>query len=170
MVEAVASQDLWIWHSFIGLLGSNNDINLLNQLPLWSTFVKAYPHHVDPKEKKFKRAQEATRKDIERVFSVLKGKWKILDHPLRFFDLDKIGKVVEACIILHNMIIKDDRGSDILVHIMDPPTPIVYDPSVLPELHDENVHHRFRYDLTEHSGLDLSYLDGPAFHPPPIEI
>nr|XP_043615673.1 uncharacterized protein LOC122587556 [Erigeron canadensis] len=42
--------------------------------PSWSTFVKAYPHPVDPKEKKFKRVQEAARKDIERVFGVLKGK------------------------------------------------------------------------------------------------
>nr|XP_043633271.1 protein ALP1-like [Erigeron canadensis] len=142
MIEVVASQDLWIWHSFFGPPGSNNDINVLNQSPLydtvrngtapnssfivrgryykrgylltdgiyprWSTFVKAYPHPVDPKEKKFKRVQEAARKDIERVFGVLKGKWKILERPIRFYDLDKIGKVVEACCILHNMIIKDN--------------------------------------------------------------
>nr|XP_043633511.1 uncharacterized protein LOC122604705 [Erigeron canadensis] len=126
MIEAVASQDLWIWHSFFGPPGSNNDINVLNQSPLydtvrngttpnssfivrgryykhgylltdgiyprWSTFVKAYPHPVDPKEKKFKRVQEAARKDIERVFGVLKGKWKILERPICFYDLDKIGK------------------------------------------------------------------------------
>jgi hypothetical protein len=31
MLEAVASQDLWIWHAFFGVAGSNNDINVLNQ-------------------------------------------------------------------------------------------------------------------------------------------
>nr|GEX29187.1 hypothetical protein [Tanacetum cinerariifolium] len=27
LLEAVASQDLWIWHAFFGVAGSNNDIN-----------------------------------------------------------------------------------------------------------------------------------------------
>nr|XP_043629849.1 protein ALP1-like [Erigeron canadensis] len=204
MIEAFASQDLWIWRLFFGPPRSNNDINVLNQSPLYdtvrngtapnssfivrgryykrgyllidgiyprlSTFVKVYPHPVDPKEKKFKRVHEAARKHIEMVFGVLKGKWKILERPIRFYDLDKIGKVVEACCILHNMIIKDDGREISPVHIMDQPTPIVYDHSVLPELHDENVHHRLRYDLTEHvSGLDLASFDDPAFQPTPIE-
>ncbi|XP_057790794.1 protein ALP1-like [Salvia miltiorrhiza] len=30
ILEAVASQDLWIWHAFFGTPGSNNDINVLN--------------------------------------------------------------------------------------------------------------------------------------------
>ena len=142
MIEAVASQDLWIWHSFFGPPGSNNDINVLNRSPLydttrngmapntsftlrgrlyrrgylltdgiypkWSTFVKAYPHPVDPKEVNFKRVQEAARKDVEQAFGVLKGKWKILERPIRILDKEKIGKVVDTCCILHNMIIKDD--------------------------------------------------------------
>ena len=29
IVEAVASQDLWIWHLFFGMAGSHNDINVL---------------------------------------------------------------------------------------------------------------------------------------------
>nr|GEX09904.1 putative nuclease HARBI1 [Tanacetum cinerariifolium] len=34
LLEAVASQDLWIWHAFFGVVGSNNDINVLYQSPL----------------------------------------------------------------------------------------------------------------------------------------
>ncbi|GKD68606.1 ALP1-like protein [Tanacetum coccineum] len=34
-LEAVASQDLWIWHAFSGVAGSNNDINVLYQSPLF---------------------------------------------------------------------------------------------------------------------------------------
>nr|GFC80275.1 protein ALP1-like isoform X1 [Tanacetum cinerariifolium] len=31
LLEADASQDLWIWHAFFGVAGSNNDINVLYQ-------------------------------------------------------------------------------------------------------------------------------------------
>ena len=37
MLESVASYDLWIWHSFFGPPGANNDINVLNQSPLYLT-------------------------------------------------------------------------------------------------------------------------------------
>ena len=40
MLEAVASQDLWIWHSFFGVAGSNNDINVLNQSPLFTNVLQ----------------------------------------------------------------------------------------------------------------------------------
>ena len=36
MLEPVASQDLWFWHAFFGVAGSNNDINVLNQSPLFN--------------------------------------------------------------------------------------------------------------------------------------
>ncbi|GJV23281.1 ALP1-like protein [Tanacetum coccineum] len=34
LLEAVASQDLWIWHAFFGVAGSNNDVNVLRQSPV----------------------------------------------------------------------------------------------------------------------------------------
>nr|XP_043638195.1 uncharacterized protein LOC122609204 [Erigeron canadensis] len=37
-LEAVASQDCWIWHAYFGVAGSNNDINVLNQSPLFNPF------------------------------------------------------------------------------------------------------------------------------------
>ncbi|GJX57912.1 ALP1-like protein [Tanacetum coccineum] len=36
LLEAVASRDLWIWHAFFGVDGSNNDINVLYQSPLFN--------------------------------------------------------------------------------------------------------------------------------------
>nr|XP_043616399.1 uncharacterized protein LOC122588357 [Erigeron canadensis] len=35
ILEAVASYDLWFWHAYFGVAGSNNDINVLRQLPLF---------------------------------------------------------------------------------------------------------------------------------------
>ncbi|XP_021972042.1 uncharacterized protein LOC110867222 [Helianthus annuus] len=39
ILEAVASQDLWIWHSFFGLPGSLNDLNVLYQSTIFSDVV-----------------------------------------------------------------------------------------------------------------------------------
>ncbi|XP_058727017.1 uncharacterized protein LOC131598434 [Vicia villosa] len=40
MLEAVASQDLWIWHAFFGVAGSNNDINVLNQSNVFNNVMQ----------------------------------------------------------------------------------------------------------------------------------
>nr|XP_043620498.1 uncharacterized protein LOC122592354 [Erigeron canadensis] len=126
----------------------------------WATLVKAYPYLTDPKEKKFKRLQEAARKDVERTFGVLKEKWKILIRPLRPMTKHKIGQYVYALCILHNMIIKRDGRAISPVHIMDPPVEGVYNGDVYNEIQDEDVHHRLRFDLTEHvAAQDLPYLD-----------
>ncbi|XP_071712673.1 uncharacterized protein [Rutidosis leptorrhynchoides] len=39
-LEAVASYDLWIWHAFLEMTGSSNDINVLNQSPLFDNLKK----------------------------------------------------------------------------------------------------------------------------------
>ena len=39
ILEAVASQDLWIWHSFFGLPGSLNDLNVLYQSTIFTDVV-----------------------------------------------------------------------------------------------------------------------------------
>jgi hypothetical protein len=37
------------------------------------------------KEEFFGKAQEATRKDVERAFAVLKAKWHIISYPSRYW-------------------------------------------------------------------------------------
>ncbi|GJS20353.1 putative nuclease HARBI1 [Tanacetum coccineum] len=39
MLEAVALQDLWIWHAFFGVAGANNDINVLDNSPLFDDLL-----------------------------------------------------------------------------------------------------------------------------------
>nr|GEV62747.1 protein ALP1-like [Tanacetum cinerariifolium] len=36
LLEAIASNDLWIWHAFFGVSGMNNDVNDLRQSPLFN--------------------------------------------------------------------------------------------------------------------------------------
>ena len=40
ILEAVASQDLWIWHAFFGLPGSHNDINVLHRSHLFAKLAE----------------------------------------------------------------------------------------------------------------------------------
>ena len=42
ILEAVARQDLWIWHSFFGMAGSNNDINVLQCSPIFAKLVEGH--------------------------------------------------------------------------------------------------------------------------------
>ncbi|GKB92261.1 ALP1-like protein isoform X1 [Tanacetum coccineum] len=143
MLEAVASQDLWIWHAFFGVAGANNDINVLDNSPLfddlindtapvlpyvvngvgyekgyyladgiypqWATFVKSFTVANDAKHAYFKKRQEGARKDVERAFGVLQGRWGIIQQPARSYHVNTIRRVMYSCIILHNMILKDQK-------------------------------------------------------------
>jgi hypothetical protein len=40
ILEAVAAHDLWIWHAFFGLPGSNNDISVLYRSHLFYRLVQ----------------------------------------------------------------------------------------------------------------------------------
>ena len=42
ILEAVASQDLWIWHAFFGLPGSLNDINVLDRSPIFTLLANGH--------------------------------------------------------------------------------------------------------------------------------
>ena len=39
-MEAIATQDTWIWHAYIGISGANNNINVINRLPLMTNIMK----------------------------------------------------------------------------------------------------------------------------------
>ncbi|XP_050260007.1 uncharacterized protein LOC126705100 [Quercus robur] len=77
--------------------------------PQWSTFVKTIPRPLLAKRKLFAKAQEAYRKDVERAFGVLQARFAIVRGPARFFYHETLHDIMKACIILHNMIIEDER-------------------------------------------------------------
>ncbi|XP_020242989.1 uncharacterized protein LOC109821216 [Asparagus officinalis] len=55
ILEAVASYDLWIWHAYFGLPGSNNDINVLQSSNLFDNLSQgiASPTHYTIQEKNY---------------------------------------------------------------------------------------------------------------------
>jgi hypothetical protein len=145
ILEVVASHDLWIWHSFFGIPGSCNDLNVLHRSPVfddmlngraprvhytvngheyntgyyltdgiypkWSTFIQTIPLPQTPKDKLFAERQEAVRKDVERAFGVLQARFAIIKHPALSWDKRVMKKVMTTCIILHNMIVEDERDT-----------------------------------------------------------
>ncbi|XP_057804051.1 uncharacterized protein LOC131019521 [Salvia miltiorrhiza] len=150
ILEAVASQDLWIWHAFFGTPGSRNDINVLDQSPVfddilegrapkvnyivngrernmgyyltdgiypqWAAFIKSIPAPQLRKHQLFAQHQEAARKDVERAFGVLQARFAFIKRPCLIWDRDIMGKIMIACIIMHNMIVEDERSTYLNYH------------------------------------------------------
>ncbi|KAM6575620.1 hypothetical protein CsatA_023947 [Cannabis sativa] len=143
ILEAVADYDLWIWHAYFGLPGSNNDINVLEAshlfanlaegiappanyvikgkeynmgyyladgiYPKWSTLVQTIHDPRGPKKKLFAMKQETCRKDVERAFGVLQSRFAIIAGPARLWNKTVLHDIMTSCIIMHNMIIEDER-------------------------------------------------------------
>ncbi|XP_071688719.1 protein ALP1-like [Rutidosis leptorrhynchoides] len=194
VLEAVASYDTWIWHTFFGVAGANNDVNVLNQsslfddiknrnapvapftvngndylngyylvdeiYPDWATLMKAYSTPTDEPRAKFKQFQESARKDVERTFDVLQGRFHILQMVGRPHSVNKLRRILYCCVLLHNMIV-EDNGFNITwleeeLLATDEANPnYVRNRSTSrdvreQEIRDRNVHDQLRHDLTEH--------------------
>jgi hypothetical protein len=55
--------------------------------------------------------QEALRKDVEQAFGVLQARFSIVAQPARGWNKLNLNRIMVACIILHNMIVEDERDS-----------------------------------------------------------
>ncbi|XP_042472534.1 uncharacterized protein LOC122055231 [Zingiber officinale] len=68
----------WQWKNCpVAWKGSRNDINVLNESPLFNDVLQGNAPE-DPKRKIFKERQEAARKDVERAFGVLQSRWAMI--------------------------------------------------------------------------------------------
>ncbi|WVZ88854.1 hypothetical protein U9M48_035322, partial [Paspalum notatum var. saurae] len=47
ILEAVASRDLWIWHVYFGMPGRNNNINVLQRSPVFSSYLRGQSTSVE---------------------------------------------------------------------------------------------------------------------------
>ncbi|XP_023644418.1 uncharacterized protein LOC111832345, partial [Capsella rubella] len=203
VLEAVASQDLWIWHAFFGPPGTLNDINVLDRSPVfddilygrapkvnymvngreyhlayyltdgiypkWATFIQSIRLPQGLKPSLFATYQEGVRKDVERAFGVLQARFAIVKNPALVWDKVKIGKIMRACIILHNMIVENERdgytqfdvsifqqgeGSKTsqvdMTYSTDMPTNIGNMIGIRNQVRDKKIHEQLKSDLVEH--------------------
>ncbi|XP_012851405.1 PREDICTED: uncharacterized protein LOC105971104 [Erythranthe guttata] len=197
ILEAVASHDTWIWHSFFGMSGGNNDINVLDHSPLfdniihgrmppvnytvnsrsytmgyyltdgiypkYATLIQTIAHPTTAKEKLFAAKQESVRKDVERAFGALQIKWGITQGPVRYWSKEDICNIMKTCIILHNMIIEDERGTDLepwaplpeenfrpLQYERDPSILAAYISARLSRIRNRRTNEDLRSDLMNH--------------------
>ncbi|XP_033146098.1 uncharacterized protein LOC117133616 [Brassica rapa] len=195
VLEAVASQDLWIWHAFFGAPGTMNDLNILDRSPVfddiinghapevnfhvngreydlayyladgiypkWATFIQSIRLPQGPKHCLFAKHQEFVRKDVERAFGVLQARFAVVRNPSNLWDKNKIGNIMRACIILHNMIVEDERDSYGNASVFEQgededPTFVVRRPTNLgatlgrrADVRDTPGHHQLKADLVE---------------------
>ncbi|XP_071700050.1 protein ALP1-like [Rutidosis leptorrhynchoides] len=128
--------------------------------PDWATLIKAYSTPTDEPSAKFKQFQESARKDVERTFSVLQGRFHILQMAGRPHSVNKLRRILYCCVLLHNMIV-EDNGFNITwleeeLLATDKANPnYVRNRSTSrdvreQEIRDRNVHDQLRHDLTEH--------------------
>ena len=141
--EALCDSSLYCWHWFPGRCGTNNDLTVMRNSPLfieifsgkrrmelpegfqingivrrwllymladgiyppWCIFAKPNNAPINEKETVYTKSQESVRKDIERFFGVLQGRFRILRHELHEWSDELIILISKVCVILHNMIV-----------------------------------------------------------------
>ena len=132
--------------------------------PKWSTFVKTISSPLGDKRKLFAKTQEAYRKDVERAFGVLQARFAIVRGPAWFFSEETLHDIMKACIILHNMIIEDERDKaeavDFDYEQIDEIscTPMSHEPTnefsefiqVHQRIMDKEVHSQLQKNLVDH--------------------
>ena len=59
------------------------------------------------------RRMESVRKDVERLFGILKKRFRILKHPSSLRSLNAMEDVFITCCILHNMLLEFDGYKDV---------------------------------------------------------
>ncbi|XP_052622373.1 uncharacterized protein LOC128127733 [Lactuca sativa] len=143
------------WH-----VGANNDINVLDQLPVFNDIYLGKSHDVylfKQMGKKFKEVQESARKDVEQTFGVLNRRWQVLAIRARSYEVKMLQHVMYECIILHNMIFEDE-GRGICRYNENEVFPDVEGVVVgtqeyranKREVHNHDIHHILRADLVEY--------------------
>jgi len=79
-------------------------------------FVKKNSSLEGNRRKHIFAAQESTRKDVELAFGVLQTLFEIVRGLSQFWKLESLKDIMMACVILHNMIVEDERTKNKAKH------------------------------------------------------
>nr|GEV13812.1 hypothetical protein [Tanacetum cinerariifolium] len=102
--------------------GANNDINVLDNSPLFDDLLDDLAPVVPYVHTYFKQHQESARKDVERAFSVLHRRWGLIQQSDRAYEVNILRRIMYAGIIMHNMILEDQNMSIVdLNHVYSNP-------------------------------------------------
>ncbi|KAG2299088.1 hypothetical protein Bca52824_035560 [Brassica carinata] len=146
--------------------------------PKWATFIQSIRLPQSQKHSLFAQTQESVRKDVERAFGVLQARFSVVKNPSNLWDKEKIGNIMRACMILHNMIVEDERSSFTQYNrneFQDTQEPDTFSVNMrsdnIPSNHgstmdrraslrNRQVHEQFKNDLIEHiwANLDISQI------------
>ncbi|XP_071694982.1 uncharacterized protein [Rutidosis leptorrhynchoides] len=130
--------------------------------PDWATLIKGFGCPTDEPRIKFPRFEASARKDVERAFGVLQGRFHILRIAARTMSVNKMRRVMETCVILHNMILEDngfvlsDWEEEWLTEEIENHPERVRDRGqgdqvvIVRETRDQSVHDQLTQDLVEH--------------------
>ena len=117
--------------------------------PDWAVFAKPIGSPITMAEKAYTKKQESIRKDVERAYGILKIRFRCLDIPVKLWHIEKMKKMVQTCIILHNMIIAT-RNQDVLSASLSNEEDMDNGSDhgdEVPCIRDENEHFRLRLAL-----------------------
>jgi hypothetical protein len=134
--------------------------------PEWAVFVKSIRAPQSAEHKLFAEHQEGARKDVECAFGILQSRFHILRRPARLYEQGDLENIMKACIILHNMIIEDERDiEDNSFDLNEEATTSTVQQSTITQAHepameevlqrntelrDREAHRQLQSDLIEH--------------------
>jgi hypothetical protein len=90
---------------------------------------------------------------VERAFVILQSRWAIVRHPAKAWSVQQMWKVMIACVIMHNMIVEEERDDSVYDQGWDFQGELVA-PNLVPSLFQEFfcTHHEIR-DRATHLAL-----------------
>ncbi|KAL9669757.1 hypothetical protein QQ045_007306 [Rhodiola kirilowii] len=132
ILEAVALYDTWIWHSFIGVPGAQNDLNVLYKSYIFdpllagicpqvtykvngSTYDNSYylADGIYPRYSSFVKTITNPQTDVEKLFSEKQESYR--QDVERFFGILQSRRAIlrhAACIIMHNINVEEEFIED----------------------------------------------------------
>jgi Plant transposon protein len=102
---------------------------------------------------------------VERAFDVLQTRFAIINNPVRIWCKETIGQIMRACVIMHNMIVENERDSyftnfdysdeEVNINVSRPQIRrsrlVKYEDYIRnhSRIHERSINHRLQADLVE---------------------